>query len=62
VTFAEDRSQVRTALIPQVMAALRNVVISLLRVGGAKNIAAATRRYAARPALALAAVGLNLSE
>jgi predicted transposase YbfD/YdcC len=62
VTFDEDRSQVRTERIPQVMAALRNVAISLLRVCGAENIAAATRRYAARPALALAAVGLNLRE
>lgn len=62
VTFDEDRSQVRTARIPQVMAALRNVAISLLRVCGAENIAAACRRYAARPALALAAVGLNLRE
>jgi len=62
VTFDEDRSQVRTERIPQVMAALRNVAIALLRVYGAENIAAATRRYAARPALALAAVGLNLRE
>lgn len=62
VTFDEDRSQVRTERIPQVMAALRNVAISLLRVCGAENIAAATRRYAARPALALAAVGLNPRE
>jgi predicted transposase YbfD/YdcC len=62
VTFDEDRSQVRTERIPQVMAALRNVAISLLRVCGAENIAAATGRYAARPALALAAVGLNLRE
>lgn len=62
VTFDEDRSQVRTGRIPQVMAALRNVAISVLRVCGAENIAAASRRYAARPALALAAVGLNLRE
>jgi len=62
VTFDEDRSQVRTARIPQVMAALRNVAVSLLRVSGAENIAAATRRYAARPHLALAAVGLNLRQ
>lgn len=62
VTFDEDRSQVRVGRIPQVMAVLRNVAISLLRVCGAENIAAATRRYAARPALALAAVGLNLRE
>jgi predicted transposase YbfD/YdcC len=62
VTFDEDRSQVRVGRIPQVMAVLRNVAISLLRVCGAENIAAATRRYAARPALALAAVGLKLRE
>lgn len=62
VTFDEDRSQVRVGHIPQVMAALRNVAISLLRLCGAENIAAATRRYAACPALALAAVGLNLRE
>ncbi len=43
VTFDEDRSQVRVGHIPQVMAALRNVAISLLRLCGAENIAAATR-------------------
>ncbi len=62
VTFDEDRSQVRTTCIPQVMAALRNVAISLLRCGGAVNIAAACRRYAAQPALALAAVGISRRE
>jgi predicted transposase YbfD/YdcC len=62
VTFDEDRSQVRTERIPQVMAALRNAAISLLRVCGAQNIAAACRRYAAQPALALTAVGLELRE
>lgn len=36
----------------QVMAVLRNVAISLLRLCGAKNIASATHHYAARPALA----------
>ena len=62
VTFDEDRSQVRAGRAPQVMAALRNVAISLLRLCGAENIAAACRRYAARPALALAAVGIRLRE
>lgn len=62
MTFDEDRSQVRVARIPQVMAALRNLAISLLRVFGVENIAAACRRYAARPVSALAAVGLNLRE
>lgn len=62
VTFDEDRSQVRAGHAPQVMAALRNVAISALRLCGAENIAAACRRYAARPALALAAVGIRLRE
>lgn len=62
VTFDEDRSQVRVGHVPQVMATLRNIAISLLRLCGAENIAAACRRYAARPALALAAVGIRLRE
>jgi predicted transposase YbfD/YdcC len=57
VTFDEDRSTVRSGHIPQVMAALRNVAISLLRLLGATNIARACRLYAARPALVLSALG-----
>jgi hypothetical protein len=60
VTFDEDRSQVRTGSIPQVMAALRNPAIGLLRTAGATNIAAATRYYAARPAEALALLGITV--
>jgi predicted transposase YbfD/YdcC len=59
VTFDEDRSLVRAGRIPQVMATLRSAAISLARLHGATNIAAACRRYAAQPALALAAVGLT---
>jgi predicted transposase YbfD/YdcC len=62
VTFDEDRSQVRAGHIAQVMAAFRNAAISLMRSLGITNIAAACRRYAAQPALALAAVGLNQRE
>jgi predicted transposase YbfD/YdcC len=62
VTFDEDRSQVRAGHIAQVMAAFRNAAISLMRSLGATNIAAACRRYAAQPALALAAVGLDQRE
>lgn len=58
VTFDEDRSQVRREHIPQVMAAFRNVTISLFRLLGWANIAAACRRFAAQPQLALAAVGV----
>lgn len=59
VTFGEDHSTVRAGGGPQVLAALRNLAIALLRLAGATNIAAACRRYAAQPALALTAVGLT---
>lgn len=58
VTFAEDRSQVRAGHAPQVLAALRNIAISALRLRQVTNIAAALRRYAARPALAFTALGI----
>ena len=45
VTFAEDLSQVRTGSSPQVMATLRNLVISLHRLAGATNIAKALRHH-----------------
>jgi predicted transposase YbfD/YdcC len=60
VTFDEDRSQVRCGSIPQVMAALRNTAIGLLRTTGYANIAAACRRFAAQPDLALALIGIDL--
>ena len=60
VTFDEDRSQVRCGSIPQVMAALRNTAIGLLRRAGHTNIAAACRRLAAQPAQALALIGIIL--
>jgi predicted transposase YbfD/YdcC len=60
VTFDEDRSQVRCGSIPQVMAALRNTTIGLLRWAGYSNIAAACRRFAAQPALALTLIGITL--
>lgn len=56
VTFDEDRGQVRSGAAPQVMAALRNTAIALLRCRGATNIAAATRTHAGHPNRALALV------
>ena len=55
VTFDEDRCQIRTGAAPQVMAALRNLVIGLLRLRGVRNIAAALRTHAwhAQRAIAL---------
>ena len=47
VTFDEDRSQVRVGAGPQVMATLRNLAISLLRLAGWTNIAHALRHHAA---------------
>jgi predicted transposase YbfD/YdcC len=46
VTFAEDHSRVRTGNAPQVMATFRNLAISLHRLAGATNIAAALRHHA----------------
>jgi predicted transposase YbfD/YdcC len=56
VTFDEDRCQVRSGAAPQVMAALRNTAIGILRSQGADNIAAALRTNAAHPERALALV------
>jgi len=60
VTFDEDRSQGRCGNIPQVMAALRNTAIGLLRWAGHTTIAAACRQLAAQPAQALALIGIAL--
>lgn len=49
VTYDEDRSQVRTGNGPRVMASLRNLAITILRLTGAINIAAALRHHARRP-------------
>jgi len=46
VVFDEDRSCVRTGQAPRVMAILRSTAISVLRLTGATNIAAATRHHA----------------
>jgi hypothetical protein len=45
--FDEDRSQIRTASAPQVMAALRNLAITILRLAGYASIA--TRTSPPRP-------------
>ena len=46
--FDEDRSQIRTASGPQIMASLRNLAITILRLTGATCIAAALRYHARR--------------
>ena len=59
VTFGEDACQVRTGAAPQVLAALRNVVIGLLRNAGWTNTAAGLRFNAWRPGAALQLLGLS---
>ncbi len=58
VTFDEDRSQIRTGSGPRVMATLRNLAISVLRLAGHKNIARGLRFLAARPDLMLNMLGI----
>jgi hypothetical protein len=58
VTFDEDRSQVRKGSGPQTMASLRNLAISLLRMAGTTNIAAATRHLGRRTDKTLRLLGL----
>jgi Transposase DDE domain len=48
VSLGEDASRIRKGSGPEVMAALRNLAIGLLRSTGASNIAEAMRRNAAR--------------
>jgi predicted transposase YbfD/YdcC len=49
IDFDEDRSQVRTASGPRVMASLRNLAVTILRLSGAASIAAALRHHARQP-------------
>ena len=58
VTFDEDRSRVRKKAGPQVMASLRNLAISLLRMAGADNIAAALRACGRNESRALRLLGI----
>jgi predicted transposase YbfD/YdcC len=51
--FGEDRSCVRTGNAPQIMAALRNLVITLIRRRGTRQITAARRHFSAHPCEAL---------
>jgi predicted transposase YbfD/YdcC len=49
VTYQEDKSLVRTGNAPRVMATLRSLAISLLRLDGHASIAAANRHHARDP-------------
>ncbi len=56
MTCAEDHSQVRSGAGPQNMAAVRNTAITISRLAGHTNIAAAQRHYSWTPGAALDAV------
>lgn len=62
--FDEDRCQIRTGAALQVMAALRNTVIGLLRLRGVRNIAAALRSHAwhAQRAIALVTTSERITQ
>lgn len=47
VNYAEDVSRVRSGNAPQVMAAIRNLAINLMRLSGFDSVAEAIRHYAA---------------
>lgn len=49
VTFGEDLSQARTGNAPHIVASLRNLAITIVRLTGVTNIAQATRHHARRP-------------
>lgn len=58
VTLGEDASRIRTEAAPQVMAALRNAAVSLLRLLGVTNIAEALRANPYRVPALLAELGI----
>lgn len=60
VSMGEDASRIRTGAAPEVMAALRNVLLALLRQAGWANIAAGLRHYGWRPADAPRLLGISI--
>jgi predicted transposase YbfD/YdcC len=59
VSFGEDASQVRSGAAPEILAALRNAVIALVRQTGAQNVASALRQYGWRPGASLRLLGIT---
>jgi predicted transposase YbfD/YdcC len=59
VTFGEDRSRLRTGNAPQIMAALRNLAITLIHRSGSRHIRVSRRHFASCPHEALALLGLS---
>jgi hypothetical protein len=59
VAFAEDRSQLRHGHAPHIMAACRNLCITLLHRTGRTDISAGRRSFAYHPGRALALLNPN---
>lgn len=59
VSFHEDQSTIRTGKAPQVMAMLRNLVISVFQKGTIKSYPQAFRRFSAHPEELFTFLGLN---
>jgi predicted transposase YbfD/YdcC len=59
VTFGEDACRVRTGAAPQLLAGLRNLIISYLHVRHAKNLAAAIRNLSWQARKAAQLVGVQ---
>lgn len=58
VTFGEDRSTLRRENTPEIMAAIHNTAISLIRLVGYENIAKGRRHFAAQPREAIDQIGI----
>ena len=54
VTFAEDRSRLRTGNAPEILAALRNLVITLIHRHGSSQIVSTRRSLSSHPDRAFA--------
>jgi predicted transposase YbfD/YdcC len=59
VTFDEDHSHVRCSNISRMMAACRKIAMGLMHWAVEKNMAAACRRLAAQPWLAVSLIGIR---
>ena len=58
VTLGEDASQIRSGAAPQAMAAMRNLIVAVLRRAGLSNRAAGLRHFAWPRDQAAQALGL----
>jgi predicted transposase YbfD/YdcC len=61
VTFGEDHSRLRTGAAPQIMAALRNLALTLIHRSGSSQIASTRRHFASHPSQAFALLLLRRS-